>query len=726
MVIGVVAACAVLVACGLAVYAVRRSRQDAERRLELVLERLGSHLDAISAGVEQSVERVVAAQATAAAAADARLRRARRRHRRRGRRADGRGRRRASGRRPRRPAGHRDGRGARGRRARRAHVGASRRAAVSRRDDRLDVQRGGRARRRAVPLGARRAARGVRRSSGNARRLLDGARTRSGRSTPRSCTSCSPRSRTGLANARRFADVEARLLLDPETGVTNRRGYEVELGREVARASRTGRPLSVVLVGISNGPDTYDARAAPKSVDQFARLLTRVTRRSDISCRRGEREFAILLPETRESGATVLTNRLREEARRALGTGQTSIAVGRVEWQPDESLEALEARVEAASRRSGAARTDADSPHRFPSRASATIAAPARSRGSGRDGGRVAARRARGRCARDPGRASVRPLAGRRRPRRRRARGALGARPRVGGRGARQRRGATLRERRQRARSSASAQASSSSCCRERRPTTRRRCSAACTLRASRTSWPASSSPPASPSSSSATEPRPRSGAPSTRSGRQARRVPAPWSSPSPVGGRRDPSRRTAASHRPVWAVQCDRGTSFEVASPVRVSTRRVSPNELAHHVATTIVIIAAALVAAAVLVAVLVSRRQSSAAPPERRARPRGRRDAEQDGRARRRAVRRTRASRAGEPPQPALRRARRLDRPRGAHGSRARRRDGDPGLRRGDDGRRAPGRRPRGRHARHDRRRVRAAADIGRRRDAARAPSP
>ena len=51
MVIGVVAACAVLVACGLAVYAVRRSRQDAERRLELVLDRLGSHLDAISAGV---------------------------------------------------------------------------------------------------------------------------------------------------------------------------------------------------------------------------------------------------------------------------------------------------------------------------------------------------------------------------------------------------------------------------------------------------------------------------------------------------------------------------------------------------------------------------------------------------------------------------------------------------------------------------------------------------
>ncbi|HJR95125.1 MAG TPA: diguanylate cyclase, partial [Gaiellaceae bacterium] len=150
----------------------------------------------------------------------------------------------------------------------------------------------------------------------------------------------------GIANARRFADVEARLLLDPETGVANRRGYEVVLGREVARAGRTGRPLSVVLVGISNGADTATT-GSPQSVDLFARLLTRVTRRSDISCRRGDREFAILLPETRESGATVLTKRLREEARREFGTPQPPITVGHVELQPEESVEALETRAEA-------------------------------------------------------------------------------------------------------------------------------------------------------------------------------------------------------------------------------------------------------------------------------------------------------------------------------------------------------------------------------------------
>ena len=151
-----------------------------------------------------------------------------------------------------------------------------------------------------------------------------------------------------LANARRFADVEARMFVDPTTGVPNRRGYELELEREVARAQRTGRPLSVVLVGVeSAGPEAPD-RGAP-GLAEMARLLTRVTRGTDISCRRGEGELAILLPETRETGATTLTSRLRDEAARALAGGsQTTFAVGYAEWRPNESVASLDARAEAA------------------------------------------------------------------------------------------------------------------------------------------------------------------------------------------------------------------------------------------------------------------------------------------------------------------------------------------------------------------------------------------
>ena len=44
----------------------------------------------------------------------------------------------------------------------------------------------------------------------------------------------------------------------------------------------------------------------------------------------------------------MLTARLREEAKRALGSTQQTITVGHVEWMPNESVDALEARAEAA------------------------------------------------------------------------------------------------------------------------------------------------------------------------------------------------------------------------------------------------------------------------------------------------------------------------------------------------------------------------------------------
>lgn len=346
MVIGVVAACVALAACGLALVAVRRSRQDAQRRLEAVLGRIGSHLDAISASVEASVQRVVTAQAerlhpltldfdalveeivaeaAARTGADAVVLR-----------VEGPGG---------RPVIAASGTTARGDLVDRtlapldappfhaATIDWTYSASGEPDDEQFHSAL-------VAPLGGAAGIPGTLVAYASAPHAF----------RPEHATILDEllaEVATGLANARRFADVEARLLLDPETGVTNRRGYEVELGREVARASRTGRPLSVVLVGISNGSGSATTGAS-KSIEGFARLLTRVTRGSDISCRRGDREFAVLLPETRGAGATVLTNRLREEARRAFGAGHTSITVGHVEWQPDESVESLERRVEEA------------------------------------------------------------------------------------------------------------------------------------------------------------------------------------------------------------------------------------------------------------------------------------------------------------------------------------------------------------------------------------------
>ena len=355
MVIAVVAACAVLAAGVLAVLAVHRSRRESERKLEIVFERVGSHLEAISTSVEQAVARMVDAQRERSqplsldfdALVDALVAEAAVR----------------TGPTPwsfasKAPADvwslHRSAQ------ARRASSPSGRSPLPTRDPFALPRSTGPTARR----------ARPTTRASGPAIVApLAPSTGIPGTLVAYSSTSHAFRTEhtsalhglvaefgTGLANARRFADVEARLLLDPTTGVASRRGYEVELGREVARAHRTGRPLSIVLVGI-NGTET--ATTGGNDVDQVARLLKRVTRKSDISCRRGDREFAILMPETRESGAHVLTTRLREEAKRALGESPTTIAVGHVEWRPDEPVEALEERVEAAltpERRTGSSK----------------------------------------------------------------------------------------------------------------------------------------------------------------------------------------------------------------------------------------------------------------------------------------------------------------------------------------------------------------------------------
>jgi diguanylate cyclase (GGDEF)-like protein len=348
MVTAVVAACAVLLASGLTLLTLRRARRESERRLELVLVRIDSHLDAISASVVQAIDRVVNAQADAGPAvltldfdalvdalvaevaahtgADAVVFR-----------GEGPGG---------RPVVASLGPGVDTELLERAFAPPDARpfraatidwtySPAGEPNDELFHSA------LVAPLGSSAGIPGTLVAYSTAPDAFGPEHTREVHELLAGFA-------TGLQNARRFAEVEARILVDPATGVANRRGYEVELGREVARAHRTGRPLSVVLVGIENGAETTTAGGGVNGVGEFARLLTRITRKSDISCRRGDREFAILLPGTREAGATMLTTRLREEAKRAFGAGQSTFTVGLAEWRPNESLEALEARAEAA------------------------------------------------------------------------------------------------------------------------------------------------------------------------------------------------------------------------------------------------------------------------------------------------------------------------------------------------------------------------------------------
>jgi diguanylate cyclase (GGDEF)-like protein len=188
-------------------------------------------------------------------------------------------------------------------------------------------------------------------------------------------------SQVALANARRFAELEARVDVDPLTGVRNRRGYELQLEREVVRASRAGAPLSVVVVGIGEQNGQSASRTGGR-IGEIARLVTHVTRRTDIACRRGDRELAIILPGTDEAGANVLTRRIESEARRVTA-GPSTVTLGLVAHRRDETPEALDGRIDRLLGRSEGATVSALDDARNASTAAAsttrsTVAAGAR------------------------------------------------------------------------------------------------------------------------------------------------------------------------------------------------------------------------------------------------------------------------------------------------------------------------------------------------------------
>ena len=253
-----------------------------------------------------------------------------------------------------------------GRRPRRADAGAARGTVVPRRDHRLDVQPSGRARRRAVPLGARRAARSVRRRPGHARRLRDGARTPFVPSTPRSCTSSSPRSRPGtrerspVRGRRGHGSSSTRRPASPTAAATKSSSGARSLARagpaarspSCSSASRTARTRDH-----GKPEERRPVRATPHARDAAKRHLVQARRARVRDPAARDARVGRHGPD--EAAPRGSTTRVRDTTSRRSRSGTSS-------WQPEESVEALEARVEAALSPSGETR-GAGSPLRVPS-----------------------------------------------------------------------------------------------------------------------------------------------------------------------------------------------------------------------------------------------------------------------------------------------------------------------------------------------------------------------
>lgn len=166
-----------------------------------------------------------------------------------------------------------------------------------------------------------------------------------------------------MALQTRNALLQQASLLDPLTGVANRRQLAETAGQEVARARRIGSPLAVLVLDLDHFKqinDQFGHAIGDEVLCETASLCQSALRSSDLVARLGGEEFAILLPHTDASGAAVLGRRLLrmiEAARFAGVVGRpVTASLGLAMWQPGEpSIDAALQRADAALYRAKAA-----------------------------------------------------------------------------------------------------------------------------------------------------------------------------------------------------------------------------------------------------------------------------------------------------------------------------------------------------------------------------------
>ena len=109
----------------------------------------------------------------------------------------------------------------------------------------------------------------------------------------------------------------ASAVLDPLTGLHNRRHLDARLKSEFAFANRHGTPLSLLLIDIDHFKkvnDTYGHLGGDAALKALSDRLQRTVRIEDIVARYGGEEFAVVARGIDAAGAMLFAERIRDRA----------------------------------------------------------------------------------------------------------------------------------------------------------------------------------------------------------------------------------------------------------------------------------------------------------------------------------------------------------------------------------------------------------------------------
>lgn len=122
-------------------------------------------------------------------------------------------------------------------------------------------------------------------------------------------------------------------LTDELTGLFNRRYFNQRFDREIQRAQRYERPLTVIMIDIDHFKTFNDNNGhlmGDRVLQSVAGLLERSIRKSDILARFGGEEFVILLPEIDREHGRKVAEKLRRAVDRAEFPKEETQPLGRI------------------------------------------------------------------------------------------------------------------------------------------------------------------------------------------------------------------------------------------------------------------------------------------------------------------------------------------------------------------------------------------------------------
>lgn len=125
-------------------------------------------------------------------------------------------------------------------------------------------------------------------------------------------------------------------LTDPLTELGNRATFDMSLKQAVARTQRTESPVSLLMIDLDHFKqfnDTFGHQTGDQVLREVAKVIDGSARDSDVCCRYGGEEFAVILPDTDAENAQVLADRIHKEVARAsrrlqLGGRPITVSIG--------------------------------------------------------------------------------------------------------------------------------------------------------------------------------------------------------------------------------------------------------------------------------------------------------------------------------------------------------------------------------------------------------------